>query len=718
MKKTTDIKNHIIPPKAKKEKYIHKKFEDKIPDYYHWLKKRDDPEVLSYIAQENKYAEQILKPLDNLQKELFDEMKERLPEIQEQEPYSKGDYFYYYIQKKEEQYPIYKRKKKPNGKQEVILDVNSIQTKSGYIDVKEVSVSPNHKILAYALDEQGREFYNIYFKDLSTEKLLKNYISQASSCFVWANDNQTVFYVKQDNKTLRNFQVYHFDIQTGKETLVFEEKDNKFGVYLNKSLCNTWVLLIASSSLSTEYHYLPADNPLQTFNLFCAREKEHEYQLHYGAGVFYILTNKDKAFNFKWMKISEEKISTEKSRYPSSQWEELIPHRSEVFVEGGEVFKEFIAINTRKEGRQKIEIYKLPSSQQAVPSSHRKQNFCESENFQIKPQLETVDFKEDIYSVTLGNNAEYESDFLRLSFDTPVKPLITYDYNWKEKKLYFKRQMKYAGNFSSENYKTEARYALAKDGVKIPLSLVYKKDIKITAKTPLLLYAYGSYGFSLDSRFNPYILSLLNRGFVYAAAHIRGGSECGRLWYEEGKFLKKKNTFTDFIACAEHLIESSYSSPKHLYIMGESAGGLLIGAVLNERPDLFQGAVARVPFVDCLATMLDESCPLTTGEYEEWGNPNEKAYYDYIKSYSPYNNIKKTNYPHLLIETGYHDPRVQYWEPVKWIAKLREYKTDKNLIAMVMNMNSGHFSSTGQLEYFKLYSLCYSFLIGLEKELI
>ena len=685
----------MTPPKAKKEKYIHKKFDDEIQDDYHWLKKRDHPEVLDYINQENKYAEQTLKPLDSLRKELFEEMKNRLPETQEEEPYPQGAYSYYQIQKKEEQYPIYKRKKRKDNKEEIILDVNSIQSQSGYVDVNRVSVSPNHNILAYALDEQGREFYNIYFKELSTGQILKNKITQASSSFVWANNNQTVFYVKQDKKTLRNFQVYRFDINTGEETLIFEEKDNKFSIYLNKTLCNTWILLTAYSSLSTEYHYLPADQALQDFKLFCARKEKHEYHVHYGDGLFYILTNKDKAFNFKLMKISEQKISKEKSQYPSSQWEELIPHRPAVFIEGCEVFKDFIALNIRKEGRQKMEIYNTKES-----------------------QLETVDFKEDIYSVGLGPNAEYKTDFLRLYFETPVTPRITYDYRWKDKKLFFKRQMKYYGGFSSQNYKSAALYAPAPDGIKIPLSLVYKKNLKITKSSPLLLYGYGSYGACLDSHFKPSILSLLDRGFIYATAHIRGGSECGRLWYEEGKFLKKKNSFTDFIACAEHLIKNSYSSPEHLYIMGESAGGLLMGAVLNERPDLFHGAVARVPFVDCLATMLDESIPLTTSEYEEWGDLNEKKYYDYIKSYSPYNNIKKTKYPHLLIETGYHDPRVQYWEPVKWLAKLREYKTDHNLLAMIMNMKSGHFSSTGQLEYFKLFSLCYSFFIGLEQGLL
>ena len=688
-------KNKILPPKAKKEKYIHKKFNDEIIDYYHWLKKRDDPEVLNYIKQENKYIEQILQPLEKLKEKLFEEMKKRFPESQEQEPYSKGDYFYYSIQKKEEQYRIYKRKKKKDNKEEIILDVNSIQNKSGYLAVQNVSVSPNHKILAYALDDQGREFYNIYFKDLSNGKILKNHIHQSTTSFIWANDSQTVFYVKQEKQTLRPFQVYRFNIETGEESLIFEEKDTKFGIYLTKSLCDTWVLLNTHSSLSTEYHYLPASQPLQNFRLFCARERKHEYHVYYGDGVFYILTNKDKAFNFKWMKVLEEKISKQNSKYPSSQWEELISHRSEVFIEGGEVFKDFIALNSRKEGRQKIEIYSIKKS-----------------------QLETVTFKEDIYSVSLGRNEEYKTDFLRLSFQTPVKPTITYDYNWKEKKLYFKRQDKYSGGFSSENYESSAQYALAKDNAKIPLSLVYKKGLKINKETPLLLYGYGSYGINLDPYFSSSILSLLDRGFIYATAHIRGGSECGRLWYEDGKFLKKKNTFTDFIASAEHLIKNSYTSSKHLYIMGESAGGLLMGAVLNKRPDLFNGVVARVPFVDCLATMLDENIPLTTNEYEEWGNPNKKTYYDYIKSYSPYNNIKKTNYPHLLIETGYHDPRVQYWEPIKWIAKLREYKTDNNLIAMKMNMDSGHFGSTGHLEYFKLQSLCYSFLIGIEKQLI
>lgn len=691
----TDTKNFTTPPKAKKEKHIHKKFGEELIDYYHWLKKRDEPEVLDYLKQENSYAEQKLKALENLRKELFEEMKERLPETQDPEPVPKGEYLYYFTQKKEKQYLIHKRKRKGNNKEEIILDVNAISTKSGYVDVKGVSVSPNHKILAYALDEKGREFYNIYFKDLKTGQQIQNHISQASSRFVWANDNQTVFYVKQDKKTLRNFQVYRFDIQTGKESLIFEEKDKKFSLDLEDSLCKTWIFIVSHSTLSTEYRCLPADQPLQDLKLFCAREKEHKYKLSYGDGIFYILTNKDKAFNFKLMKISEEKISKEDSLYPSTQWEELIVHRPEVFIEEFEVFKSFIAFNSRKKGRQKIEIYNIKKS-----------------------LLETVDLKEQIYSVALGPNYEYETDFLRLHFETPVKPLITYDYNWKEKSLHFKRQMKVAGDFSSENYTTKALYAIAKEGVKIPLSLAYKTDLKITAETPLMLYGYGSYGFSLDPLFNPCILSLLNRGFIYATAHIRGGSECGKLWHEEGKFLKKKNTFMDFIACAEHLIEQSYSSPKHLYIMGESAGGMLVGSVLNERPDLFCGAVARVPFVDCLNTMLDETIPLSTVEYEEWGNPNEKQYYDYIKSYAPYNNIKKTNYPHLLIETGYHDPRVQYWEPAKWIAKLREYKTDSNLALMLTNMNSGHFSSTGLLEYYKLFSLCYSFFIGLERGLL
>ena len=682
-------------PKAKKKNFWHKKFKDKILDPYSWLNRRDHPEILKYLKEENNYAQHQLKALETLKTRLFKEMKSRLPEKQDQEPIPIDDYFYYKTWKKQKQYPIYKRRHRLSKKEEIILDGNLIKTKSKYLDIARPSVSVDHKILAYPLDDQGREFYNIYFKNLGSGRLLKFFISQATSDFVWANDNKTVFYVQQDKKTLRAFQVYRFDITTGNKQLIFEEKDLKFNVFLSKSLCRTWIMITAFSSQSTEYHYLPANKPLQDLTLFCRRKANHEYHIHYGDGDFYILSNKDKAFNFKLMKVSEKSAKKKGSAYPQSLWQKLIPHRSKVFIENYEVFKRFIVLSVRREGRQEIEIFDKE-----------------------KRDLFKIDFPESIYSVTLGVNREYHSPFCRLEFQSLTQPKIIYDYETAKRKLHFKSQDQVKGAFDFRNYISLAKYATAKDGSKIPISLVHKKDTKLCPSSPLLLYAYGSYGISMDLVFNPSWLSLLDRGFICAIAHIRGGSEKGRKWYEGGRLLNKKNTFTDFISCAEFLIQKSYTSNEHLYIMGGSAGGLLIGAVLNERPDLFRGAIASVPFVDCLTTMMDETIPLSTGEYEEWGNPNDKIFYDYIKSYSPYNNVKKTSYPSLLVQTGYHDPRVQYWEPAKWVAKLRDYIIDDHLLLLITNMKSGHFGSTGRLEFFKLFSLYYAFLIGIEQDLI
>ena len=688
-----------LPPKAKKQNFFHEKFKIKTLDSYHWLRNKDAPEVLNYLEEENKYAKSKLKPLENLKTKLFEEMKNRLPEKENQEPVPIGDYFYYRTREKHKPYPIHKRKKKTDNQEEIILDENSIKTKSDYLDVRNLCVSPNHDILAYALDKQGREFYNIYFKDLKTGKLLDHFISSVTFDFVWANDNKTVFYTCQNKETLRTFQVYRFDIKTGKKELVFEEDDVKFSVSLNKTLCKSWITLLAQSNQTTECYYLPAHQPKNDFALFCKRQDKHEYYLNYGDGVFYILSNKDGAFNFKLMKVPAQKTSEKKKNdeeaYPQSLWEEFVPHRPEVFMENYEVFKNFIALEIRSEGRQGMKVF-------------------DKKTMEWFP----VNFPEQIYSVTLGDNEEYESPFLRLRFQSPTQPAIVYDYEVPQKKLHFKSQVIVKGGFDSKNYVSQAQYALAKDGTKIPISLVYKKNLQPNSSTPLLLYAYGSYGISMDPIFDSTVLSLLDRGFIYAIAHVRGGSEKGRKWYEDGKILNKKNTFSDFICCAKHLIDHSYTSSPHLYIMGGSAGGLLMGAVLNERPDLFRAALAAVPFVDCLNTMLDESIPLSTGEYEEWGNPNDKKYYDYIKSYSPYDNIKKTQYPHILIQTGYHDPRVQYWEPAKWTAKLRDNKTDNNLLLLLTNMDSGHFGSTGRLEFLKLYSLYLAFFIGIEESLI
>ena len=688
------IKSPLIP-QAKKQKHLHKKFNDTITDYYHWLKKKDTPEVLNYISQENQYSKEKLKILEPLQKELFEDMKSRLPKTEYQEPVPIGDWFYYKIWEKDKPYPVYVRRKKSSNQKQILLDLNDFSDNTDYLDISSVQASPNHKILAYAMDNQGRELYTIHFKDLDTGKILPSSISEVTNCFVWANNNENLFYIQQDKKTLRNFQAYRFDLKTGCNTLLYEEQDEKFSIYLNKTLCQTWITLAVISTQTTEYHYLPANKASENFKLFSKREQDHEYHIHYGGGVFYILTNKDAAANFKLMQASEKLQIKSDSHYPHSLWTDLIPYRKEVFIQEYEVFKNFIAVNIRKNGREEIELYDIKTS-----------------------QLKTLDFNEDIYSIKLGDNKEFQTNNLRLNFQTPVQPLTVYDYNLPTQKLHFKSCKKYSGDFSTQDYTTKSLLAESPDGTPIPISLVYKKDLSINSSTALLLYGYGSYGYSLDPNFHFDLFSLLNKGFIFAMAHVRGGSEGGRVWYDKGRLLNKKNSFQDFISCAEFLIKESYTSKKHLYIMGESAGGLLMGAVLNERPELFRGAIARVPFVDCLATMLDKNIPLSTSEYEEWGNPNEKNYYNYIKSYSPYNNIKRTKYPYLLIESGYHDPRVQYWEPVKWLAKLREYNQSNHLMALVMNMKSGHFGSTGRIEFLKLKALCYSFLIGIEKEMI
>ena len=699
------MENKIVKttlPKARKQKFFHKKFGDTRSDPYYWLRNRDTPEVLNYLREESRYAKIQLQPLQVLKNQLFKEMKSRFPAKQDQEPVPVGDYFYYRTWEKEKPYPIHKRKKKSGHKEEILLDENFLKKTNDYMDVGELSVSPNHKILAYALDDQGREFYNIYFKNLNTGRRMKHFISSATSNFVWANDNQTVFYVRQDEKTLRAFQVYRFNITTGKDEFVFKEKDLKFSVHLNKTLDKNWITLLSFSSQSTEYRYLPAHQPKQNFSLFCKRKLNHEYHLDYGDDIFYVLSNKDQAFNFKLMKVNVkdgQKSASDKSSvrevYPSSSWKELIPHRPEVFIENYEVFSNFIALKIRSEGRLEIEIFNRQ-----------------------KQTLHRVDFSEKVCSVSLGDNKEYDNPLIRLEFQSLTQPAIVYDYDADQRKLHFKSQDLIKGGFDSKNYISQSEYALAEDGSTIPLSIFYRKDLKPNASTPLFLYAYGSYGMSMDPGFSSIGLSLSDRGFIYAIAHIRGGSEKGRKWYEGGKLLNKKNTFSDFICCAEYLIDQSYTSSFHLYIMGGSAGGLLMGSVVNQRPDLFRAVVASVPFIDCLTTMLDENIPLSTMEYEEWGNPNEKKYYNYIKSYSPYDNVKKTKYPHILIQTGYHDPRVQYWEPAKWTAKLRDNKIDNNLLLLLMNMKSGHFGSTGRLELLKLYSLYYAFLIGIEQGLI
>ena len=676
----------VTPPRAEKRSFFHKKFQDRRSDPYYWLKEKDSSEVLKYLEAENTYAKGFFDRIKPLQQELFQEMKARIPGSYDTEPVKWGSYFYYISWIQEKEHPVYKRAKDRNKKneQEILLDVNQLAIDKSYCDVSGVWASPHHDILTYAMDQEGREFYTIYFKDLHTGKELPHCISKVTSDFVWANDNKTIFYVKQDPKTLRPFQVFRFNILTGANDLIWTETDDRFVVSVNKSLSEEYIFIISSSTDTSEWRFLSANQPFADFTLFCEREEKHEYSLGCGKDCFYVLTNREGAFNFKLMK-------TGVTDHQPSCWQEVISHSEESFITDFQVFDKFIALEVRQKALRDVVVL-----DRKAETTHK------------------VSFPDSVYCCWTEGNWEYQTDSVRICFSSPIHSRTLYDYHVKEKQLNFLWQMPVGGEFSSEKYMCERKFASARDGIQVPITLIYKKDLKIGPSTPLFLYGYGSYGYSMDPHFSPTFFSLMDRGFICAVTHIRGGSEKGKKWYYDGRLLNKKNTFTDFIDCAEYL-SKSHTSPEHLYIMGGSAGGLLMGAVLNERPDLFNGAVVTVPFVDVLTTMLDDKIPLSTMEYEEWGNPNKKEYYDYIKSYSPYDNVKRTDYPHIFIRTGYYDPRVQYWEPAKWSARLREFKTNQTLLLFLTDMESGHFGPTGRFQQLKKVAQEYAFFIYLEQ---
>ena len=673
----------ITPPKAEKRKFFHKKFQDSRFDPYHYMRERDDSDVLSHLKAENAYAHRFFDRLKPLREELFQEMKELIPEDYDTEPVKWGGWLYYRSWVRGKEHLIYKRKRAGSGNPEILLDVNETAQGESYCSVSDVSPSPRHDILAYALDREGREFYTVYFKDLKTGKNLSQSISKATSDFVWANDNETVFYVRQDPVTLRAFQVFRFNIRTGADELVWTETDKRFQLQLNKSLSDKYLFIISSCSDTSEWRFLPADRPGENWNLFCKRREKHKYFLDCGKDCFYILTNRDGAFNFKLMKSGVEE------RAPSS-WKEALPHSESVLIEDFSVFESFISLEVRQKALRDILILDRGTE-----------------------RFHKVPLPGEIYFCETGDNREYRTDSVRIVFSSPVHPLTEYDWRVREKRLVFLRRRPTGKRFSPENYICKREFVTARDGAQIPLTLVFRKDLKRASSAPLLIHGYGSYGFSLDPGFYGFIPPLLDRGFVCVSAHVRGGSEMGKKWYYEGRLLKKKNTFYDFIDCAESLKKTD--PQRRIYITGGSAGGLLIGAVLNERPDLFHGALAGVPFVDVLTTMLDDKIPLSTAEYEEWGNPNDQKYYNYIKSYSPYDNVRKADYPHLFIRAGYHDPRVQYWEPAKWSARLREFKTNRTLLLFLTDMKSGHFGPAGRFRLLKKTALEHSFFVYLER---
>lgn len=680
--------DQVKPPSAQKIPTELKNLGDTRVDNYFWLSERDNPKVLNYLKAENTYTDAMTAHTKALEEKLFKEIIGRIAKDDQSVPYKKNGYFYYSRYEKEKEYPVYCRKKGSlKAQEEILLDVNKMAEGQNYYHVTSLHVSPDNRLLCFGVDNVGRRKYDIYVKDLINGKIIDKTIKNTTGSAVWANDNKTLFYAVKD-ASLRPYKILKHTLKTASEhdKAVYTENDSTFNVYVYKSKSDKYIMISCDQTLSTEYRYLNADKPDGKFKIIQPRQKNLEYHVEHFGNHFYILTN-DGAKNFKLMKTPLNK--TEK-RY----WREVVAHRDNVLLENFELFKNYFVLQERKGGLTHLHIYRWKDLSDYY-----------------------LDFGEPAYSAYISTNPEFDTDMLRYGYTSLTTPNSTFDFNMKTKKKVLLKEQKVEGDFNKNNYQTERLWAIARDGIKVPISLVYRKDLK-KENMPLLLYGYGSYGYSMNASFNSARLSLLDRGFIFAIAHIRGGQEMGRQWYEDGKLLKKKNTFTDFIDCGKYLIKQKYTSPQNLFAMGGSAGGLLMGAVINMAPNLFKGVVAAVPFVDVVTTMLDESIPLTTAEYDEWGNPNIKKYYDYILSYSPYDNVEAKDYPALLVTTGLHDSQVQYWEPAKWVAKLRDMKTDDHILLLKINMEAGHSGTTGRFKRQKETAFEYAFILdqaGIDK---
>jgi oligopeptidase B len=674
------------PVAAKKPKALTIHGDTRIDNYY-WLRERENPEVIAYLEAENAYREAVMKPEEALQEKLFNEMVGRIKQDDASVPYRENGYYYYTRYEEGREYPIYCRKKgSPDAEEEILADVNEMAAGYDYYQVGGLSVSPDNRYLAMGIDTLSRRKYTIRIKDLSTGEMLEDKIPLTTGGSAWASDSKTLFYTLKDDLTLRSKAIFRHTRGTDAalDVPVFEEEDETFSTEVYESKSKEYIIIASFSTLSTEFRFLPSDHPEGEFRIIQPRERGLEYSISHFGDYFYIITNLD-ATNFRLMR-------TPVSRTGKENWEEVIGHRKDVFLEGIEIFRKYLVVEERKEGLIRLRV---------IPWEGGAEHY--------------IDMGEEVYTAAISVNPEFDTDVLRFSYTSLTTPNSTYDYNLstREKKL-MKQEEVVGSDFDPAHYEAKRIYAIADDGSKIPMSIVYRKGTALNGSNPTLLYGYGSYGITMDPRFSSARLSLLDRGFVYAIAHIRGSQVYGRPWYEDGKLLHKMNTFTDFNDCAEQLIKAGYTSPEHLYAMGGSAGGLLMGAVINLQPELYHGVVAAVPFVDVVTTMLDEDIPLTTGEYDEWGNPNEEVYYRYMLSYSPYDQVKAMEYPNLLVTTGLHDSQVQYWEPAKWVAKLREMKTDDHLLLLYCNMETGHGGASGRFEHLKETAMEYTFLLYLE----
>ena len=696
--KQTDLL--INAPVAKKNpKSLTTHNDTRIDDYF-WMRLSDaqknakipdeqTQDVLNYLNAENDYLNKAMKHTEALQTKLYDEITGRIKKDDQSVPVNDNGYSYYTRFEEGGDYALYCRKKTDSlgdRKEEIMLNGPEMANGYAYYGIGGQSVSPNNKLLAYGIDTVSRRSYVIYFKSLESGEMLSDKLSNTSGSVTWANDNKTIFYTTKDPETLRTNKIYKHILGTdqSEDVLVYEEKDETFSCQVFKSKSKAYLMIGSSQTLSTEFQYLDANTPNGVWKIIQKRERGLEYQPEHFGDFFYIRTNLN-AKNFRLVKTPLKATSKE-------NWKDVIAHRENVFLEDFDLFKNYLVIGERLDGLRAIRII----------------NWDGNEHY--------IKFNDPAYFAYTTANLDFNTDVLRYNYASLTTPNSTFEYNMKTKdQVLLKQEEVLDAGFSSDNYTSERLYATATDGTKIPISLVYKKGIQKSSETPLLLYAYGSYGNSTEPTFDSGRLSLLNRGFVYAIAHIRGGQEMGRDWYEHGKLLKKKNTFTDFIDSGEFLVKEGYTGSKHLYALGGSAGGLLMGAIVNMKPTLWNGVIAAVPFVDVVSTMLDETIPLTTFEFDEWGNPKDKEYYDYMKSYSPYDNVEAKAYPNMLITTGYWDSQVQYWEPAKWIAKLRAMKTDNNLLMMDCNMETGHGGASGRFEKYKRTALYYAFLLDLEK---
>ncbi len=654
-------------------------------DNYYWLRERDNPDTVAYLEAENRHTEKAMAHVQPLEAALFEEIKGRIKQTDMSAPYRRDDYYYYTRYQEGQEYPLYARKRESlENPEELMLDVNVLAEGHEFFAVGRLAVSSGQDLLAYAEDARGRRIYTIRFKNLATGETLPDVIPAVTSNMTWANDNRTLFYARQDPETLRSDRIYRHVLGTdpAEDVLVYDETDDTFSAHVFKTKSKRYIMIVSSQTLSSEYRYLDAGDPTGALTSFLPRERGHEYAVDHFENRFFIHTNHE-ARNFRLM-------STPLDRTGKEHWEEVIPHRPDVLLEGFEVFRDHLVLEERRDGLVRIRVIPWDGSQEHY-----------------------LEFGEPAYLAGTSVNLEFDTTVLRYGYTSMTTPSSVYDYDMVTREKTLLKQEEVLGGFDAADYRTERLHATAADGVRVPISLVYRKGMERNGRSPLLLYGYGSYGHSLDAGFGSARLSLLDRGFVFAIAHVRGGEEMGRPWYEDGKLLKKKNTFTDFIACAGHLIEQRYTSRDRLFAMGGSAGGLLMGAVVNLRPELFEGVVAQVPFVDIVTTMLDPDIPLTTGEYDEWGNPNDKEYYDYMLSYSPYDNVEAREYPHMLVTTGLHDSQVQYWEPAKWVAKLRATKTDHNRLLLKTNMEAGHGGASGRFKRYREIALEYAFLLDL-----